>query len=356
MRILDRYIAKELIVPFLVGTLSVVLMFQANELIYWYKMFSIQTVPPLAIAQAILFKTPYFLNLTLPAGMALASSLAFSRYSREFELTAMRSAGASILRITMPAVAFGVMIAGLNFFIVEYVTPRAEKASRDVISKFGALSAAPDFVSNVMLRLGNRTVSIGTAAREPSGAVRLTDVILIERPRAGEAWIYWSAKGVYESGVWRMDQADFYILRDNQLITYRTEDVVVNEPITIQDLFLPPEVGELTLEQLREAIETGRKQGADVTNQEIILQTRFAVPAACIIFGFVGPLLSVWLARSGGFVGVLLSIFLVFLYYNAFVISTNILGPNRIVVPWLAAWLPNILFILAGLIVVRRLE
>ncbi|HMS55753.1 MAG TPA: LptF/LptG family permease, partial [Fimbriimonadaceae bacterium] len=79
MRVVDRYVFKELMVPFLIGTVAVVLMFQANFLIYILKTFSLGNIPPLALAQIILLKTPSFLNLTLPVGMALAASLAMSR-------------------------------------------------------------------------------------------------------------------------------------------------------------------------------------------------------------------------------------------------------------------------------------
>ena len=63
-----------------------------------------------------------------------------------------------------------------------------------------------------------------------------------------------------------------------------------------------------------------------------------------------------YLPRNGGFVGVFLSIVIVLLYYNAFVISTEILSKIPQVPGWLAAWLPNILFIVAGVIAIRRLE
>ena len=108
MKRLDRYILREMFVPFLIGTIAVVLMFQINELIALYKNFNLNAVPMTAVLQVILFKTPAYLNMTLPVGVSLASSLAISRLTRESELTAIRSAGVSILRVVRP-----VMIAGV---------------------------------------------------------------------------------------------------------------------------------------------------------------------------------------------------------------------------------------------------
>jgi lipopolysaccharide export system permease protein len=53
---------------------------------------------------------------------------------------------------------------------------------------------------------------------------------------------------------------------------------------------------------------------------------------------------------------VLLSIILVMAYYNAFIASTEIFGRNGWVPPLAAAWIPNLIFGLMGLIALRRLE
>ena len=92
MKKLDWYMLKELTVPFLIGTVAVLLMFQANQFIYLFKSVSLQNVPFSAFAQLVLYKTPYWANMTLPVGMSLAASLAMSRITRESELTAIRAA------------------------------------------------------------------------------------------------------------------------------------------------------------------------------------------------------------------------------------------------------------------------
>ena len=54
--------------------------------------------------------------------------------------------------------------------------------------------------------------------------------------------------------------------------------------------------------------------------------------------------------------GVMVSLGLVWMYYNAYVISTEILGKNGWLSPVLAAWVPNVVFALIGLVFVRKLE
>lgn len=362
VKILDRYVLRELIVPFLIGTFSVVLMFQANMLIFQLKTFSLSAVPPAALAELVWYKTPYFLNMTLPVGMSLASSLAVSRLARESELTAMRGAGARIMRVTLPIMFFGLLVSVGNFLLTEKVMPQSESEARKLQTQLAVLGAAPEFKSNVVVNLRNFAASFGSVARGKDDVVQLSRIVLFERPRVDEVWIYTADSGEYKAGIWTLRNYRLWRVMEDDLTLVRKdpkkqgEDLVINDPITVENLFSPPMQEEQTAEQLLKAIDEGKKTGWDTTSLQVAYHVRFAVPATCLIFALVGPIFAVWFARSGGFIGVLLSIVIVFLYYNAHIISTEILGRNGLVPPWLSAWLPNIIFIAFGLFFIRRLE
>ena len=81
MKKLDWYVLKELSVPFLIGTVSVLLMFQANQFIFLFKNISLQNVPFKAFVQLVLYKTPYW------ASMIFAKKFARNSNSRAKELT-----------------------------------------------------------------------------------------------------------------------------------------------------------------------------------------------------------------------------------------------------------------------------
>lgn len=357
MKKLDLYVIRELFVPFLIGTIAVVLMFQANLLIFQLKTFSLTAIPVEATMLLILYKTPQFLNMTLPVGMSLAASLAMSRLSRESELTAMRGAGASILRVVAPCVAFGMLVGIGNYLIAEKVMPPAEAKWRQVATQAALLGAAPDFKSNVVVNLRNYTASFGAVQRLSASTVRLSNILLIERPSANEIVLHTAERGEYRDGVWTLRGTTVRRLQGMSLIVMEPgKDVVINEPITVESIFAQPLDEEKTADQLLKQIREGKRAGFDTTATEVKLHTRYSVPAACLVFALVAPLCAIWFTRSGGFVGVLLSIILVFLYYNAYVISTEILGRHALVGPVIAAWLPNALFLILGIVALRRLE
>jgi lipopolysaccharide export system permease protein len=353
---LDRYVLRELVVPFLIGTVAVALMFDANLLIYLGKTFDLATVPPAAIAQYVIAKTPGYLNLTLPVGMALGASLAMSRLARDSEITAIRTAGASIKRCLVPFTLFGLAVAVGDFLLEERVIPVSERFSNKLEREMGALMVTPSFTQNSFLKLDRYQVSIGSAQRSGPEGVDLTDVVLISRPKLDTVEIVTAKHGAYDHGFWSLKGATFRLIQGDDLIQFKKEDVTINERISLTDLFLPPPPEQLPLSELSKAIAAAHREGRNARMLEIQLHDRFSVPAACLIFGFVAPLLAIPYARTGGFAGVLLSVFLVFLYYNAYIISTEIIGRNGWVNPFVASWLTNILFVVLGLFVLRRVE
>lgn len=357
MKTLDRYVIRELIVPFLIGTLAVVLMFQANLLIYLFKTFSLSSVPPAAILKLLLYKTPYFLNMTLPVGIALATSLALSRLTRESELTAIRSAGASILRVLWPVSLFGLAVGVGNYMLAEVVMPRSEQEATKLNTQLMILATAPDVKQNVMLHLGGYIAKFGTVSRAANGSLQVSDVLFIEDTgRQSEEVVYQAKEGTYKDGIWEFRNAILRSFKNNDLWQFQPKDLIINEKIQLNDIFAQQEPTEMTASQLRQSIERGRQEHIDTTSMEVSYHERFSVPAACYVFAVVGPIFAIWLGRSGGFVGVLLSILLVLVYYNVFIISTEIFGRNGWLSPWLSAWLPNVLFLGLAILSLRRLE
>jgi lipopolysaccharide export system permease protein len=356
MKKLDRYVLRELMVPFLIGTLAVVLMFQANLLIYLFKTFSLTSVPIAAIAKLILYKTPYFLNMTLPVGMALATSLAMSRLTRESELTAMRAAGTSILRVMWPISLFGIVIGIGNFYLAEKVMPNAEVQATKLNSQLVVMGSTPEFKANLFIPLGEYMANFGSVRRQPDGSALLNDITLMQRPNPYEIAVFTDKEGVYRAGIWTFKNANMWYFKGNELSSFAAKDLVINQHMNLNELYNPSVPTEMSLEQLREGIRSGEQEHVDTTALRVHYYTRFSVPAACYVFAIVGPVFAIWLGRSGGFAGVLLSILMVLIYYNIFVVSTEVFGRNGWLSPVVSAWLPNVLFIVFAVIGLRRLE
>ena len=357
MRKLDRYLLGELLVPLLIGTVVIALLFVANDLIAIFKTFNVDAVPRLAIVQMLLYKLPSWMNYTFPIGMALGASLAVSRLARESEITAMRAAGIRVSRILLPIVVAGGLVSVANYLVVERLIPPASKEYRRLSSEVGFMGSIPQFRSNVLLEIDRFAASFGSIQRMGDGSVRLSDVLLIERPRAGEVVVTVSESGWFREGVWTIVSPTVFHMKGSQLNTLESKDSIkILEPIRISDVFLPPMPEEETVESLGNAIAQAKKSAQPTTSLELAFHQRFAVVASCFVFGLVGSVLAVRFAKAGPFVGVLVSLGFVWLYMNLFVISGDIFAKNGWLSPILAAWAPNALFLLVAGIIMRKLE
>lgn len=358
MKLLDRYVLREMMVPFLVGSVALLLMFQANTLIAFMKSYSTQNVPVLAIIQLLIYKTPEFLKFTLPSTMALASSLAISRLARESELTAMRSAGASLRRVVRPVAFFGLVVALANFWIIDKVQPAAEIKFKEIASKALILGASPEFVQNIFFKAGPRTmVYFASAQQLPNGATSVRDVMIVEQLEVGKLSIVTSEEGVMDKGIWTFKRMFYRVFQSEKLIQFETRDnATIDQKITVEDMFSSMQSTEMNLTQLRSQIKIDKNAGRDVRRLETELYSRYALPFACFVMALTGPVFAVKFGRSGSFIGILLAVLLMWGYYNVYIISTEIFGKNGWLPPMAAAWLPNAFFAVLAAIGLRRLE
>lgn len=349
---------KEMAVPMFWATVVVTMLFQANFLIAEFRFLNISHMHWAAKWQLILLKTPSFLQMSLPVGVSMGGAMAMSRLARESELTALRAAGVPIMRTILPAALAGVVLGFFNFYASSVLMPVSEVEAYKLQNKMAGLGFIPDFASNQIFKIKQYTISVGQIHRVGDNKVELQNVVLFEQPRPNQTALTHAQKGVYDHGAWKFPNGYYFLLEGSRLTMAKAREIVFNEKIVIDDLFTNPanSADTQTLDALRQSIESLKKAGQQPNELETRYYVRFSVPAACILFGFVSPILAVRFARSGVVAGVILSIFLVLLYYNAYMISTEVFGKQGWMPPAIAAWLPNVLFLVLGVWGVRRLE
>jgi lipopolysaccharide export system permease protein len=360
MKRIDRYVFREMIPPFFMAVLIVVVMFQANFYMALGKNDLTRNVPVSAILKILFLETPGFLIQTLPIAVSLAASLALSRLARESELTAFRSAGTRIMRALLPVALFGAMIGALDFVIIDKVAPRGAQASMELKTNVNIIASVGQFITNVQLKLQTYTVNIGSVTKDPGKEERLAlkDILLIERPEPGQVTAIVAPEGQYQQGLWTFRNAKTFKFKSGS----KSSDVVeskylkINQKINIRDLAMAPEPESMGISATRQKIAEYKKLKLDTRTLEIAYYNKLSYPFMCLIFSLISPIFSIKFAKQGGFIGVVISMVVIMLYFNAWVISTQIIGKDPNINPAVAAWLPNIIFMIIGLLGLRSLE
>jgi lipopolysaccharide export system permease protein len=126
MRLLDRYLLRELLVPFGYCLGSILIFWVTSELFKDLGDFQKNGMQVVDIAEYYLVKMPDLLGYVLPIALLLAVLYSLTQHARYHEITAMRAAGVSLWRIAVPYFGVGFVASLLLFAINEIWSPDSE--------------------------------------------------------------------------------------------------------------------------------------------------------------------------------------------------------------------------------------
>ena len=133
MKLLDKYILKQIIEMFVMGVLIFTsIIFASDTFITLIKQISMYGIPFKIAFLIIILHLPSVFVMTIPMGVLLATVLTLNSLSLNSEITVMRACGIGINRIAKPIFIFSVIMALTSFFLNETVVPVMTKRSTDL--------------------------------------------------------------------------------------------------------------------------------------------------------------------------------------------------------------------------------
>jgi len=298
------------------------------------------------IARYYAYRSPYWIVLTLPVGVLLATLFSLTGLARRSEITAVKAAGISLYRFLMPLFAFSLVFGGLAFAFTDWVVPPATYAYNSVRNEIRSYSRSDGSRRQVLLQDVEGQVLF--ARSYDHGRKRGHDV-LWERSEAGRV----TARATGQRLVWR--QAG-WVLEDGRLY-----DVMADAPVAAFDtlrlgrLTLRPEdlarqqkkPEEMSYDELEAYIDRARANGEDVTRNLVDLHLKVSFPLTCFVILLLGAPVAASARRSGRANTFGIGVLICFVYYSC-VKAGQALGWNGLVDAWLGAWAANLAFALAG--------
>ncbi len=136
MRLLDRYLLRELIIPFgyclsgfLVFWISTDLISQLDDLHRHKLQFT-------DVLFYYVVRVPEILVLVLPIALLLALLYALTTHSRHNELTAIRAAGVSLWRLALPYLGVGFLFSVALLAVNELWVPESTDAAEKILNRY----------------------------------------------------------------------------------------------------------------------------------------------------------------------------------------------------------------------------
>ena len=350
-----RMVARMIVMRFVPILLGVTLFVLTLEVVAYAKEILALNDNGLAmIGKYILYRAPATLATFLPISLLLALLLAITELSYRNELTAMWSIGLSPPRLIVMLVPVTLAIGLLHFALVDRLVPLAAPTLRAWgIADYGEKKLSIGEKDPIWLRSGTNIMRAASANRDAS---RLTDVTIFRRDAKGILLeqIYASSASLGAQG-WTLQNAVIYG-RDTEppkratQVTYNGTMRAASAGSRSGD----PE--EMTLGDLSYFI-TNNGFGIRPAH---VYQTWWNKRVATIFVSTIMLALVIPLAarfRRGGGLGLLfaLGVGLGFAFFILDGIATSI-GELGVVFPWLAAWLPVLVFGCIALFLLSKSE
>jgi len=346
MNLLHRYILKEIFPIFFLGNIFFVLLLLLDKLLNLADLFFTKNVPGFLIIQTIIYYLPSFFVITIPTSAMLAVMIGYGRLSSDSEIIAMRAAGAGKKFFTKPTVYFGATAFILGITMSFWLMPAGSISAIENLTKMAKLVSIKDLKAK---ELYDELPGLVFYAVEKESDERYRKMVIINKNQnsvitSNEADILPSG----ESGL-LMDLKDGRIVtlnRDGKHTTIDFDKFKLNTPLlTAEDISVNSE----------RLMETGRLiENFDKSPvYRFEFSKRLAMPFAAVIMSIFGMSLGIFFHRSGRSLAIPVTIAVVAIYNILFFASENFAASGR-AEPFLAAWLPNILFAVISLFFYRR--
>lgn len=373
MRLLDRYLLRELLVPLGYCLSGFLVFWVTSDLIAELDDFQRFQMLPRDIAGYYLVKTPELLVTVLPVALLLALLYTLTNLARHQELTAMRAAGLGLWRLCLPYLAVGLVFGVTLFVLNEVWVPDANAAANLILRRRLPPSAGelgPEWQPNLVFHndADKRLWQIGAYNRVTG---EMLSVNLEWRFPDGTHRRLAAERGDYVDGVWVFeDVKELLYTPESRLPAFRG----MTNRLELAELTETPERINSEI-KFTELSNVKAAKGARLSLREILdyqrlhprlnprdrakLETQFhgrvAEPWKCVVVVLIAIPFGAPSGRRNIFVGVASSIFIAFTYFfiAGFMLA---LGTGGYVAPWVAAWLPNALFAGAAVWLTQRVR
>ncbi len=364
MRILSRYILREILSHAAIGTLVLTFVLFMRDLSKLLELVVRASAPLPSVAEIFFLTVPAALNLTLPMGVLIGILLGLSRMAADSEIIAMRACGLGAWSFLKVIGSFALVATLLALGNNLWLAPRSAAALDRLQDRLKTSQVSYEVQPRVFYEgFRNSILYVQDAKSAVGGAVwkgifladlsnpatpRITlareGIMLADNPQT--LHLHLSQGAQHESDV-----------RDPQrysISTFTESDI----PITVSSLDAQPAREQIPVAETPTfALPELAAKAAPEPGRWLLIEfyRRFALPIACFVLALVGLPLGLATRKGGKSAGFVVAIFLVFLYYTISLIGIS-LARNGWVGPLLGVGAANLLFLAWGLFLLWRAE
>lgn len=358
VKILDRYILRELSISFILSLSVLLSAFLMQQVIKFSRISSETGISFLLLVKFSIFIIPLFLVLAIPLSVLISSILTFSRLSTDFEITAMRSGGISVYRMLLPVFIFSMMVFIIALFSSSVLQPMGHRYIR--IQSYNTLNEQ----KNLGLQEGvfNNLFNLLVYVKKITSGDTLNNVLISDKT-SRDSKIITAKRGRMlndpeTSNLFLMLQDGHIYFETNdttkyQMVTFSTYFMRLESVQSIESVRLIREKWGLGLDELKAKIREKKLLGKERDYRRLLMEyyKKFSLPAAALVLGLLGSPIGIMTRFSSRFAGFILSIVIVFGYY---ILDSGfeILAVEGYIPPVVAAWATVLISLILAIFII----
>jgi lipopolysaccharide export system permease protein len=362
VKVLDRYLIRELLMPIIATALTLVFLVLIADLFDNLDDLLTNKTPILTIVKYYCTMAPYAFSQTIAWATWMGTLFLLVNFGLNNETIAMKAAGLKMSTIIRPVLFVGFLIGILVFLVNDRVVPVT----------YGIANQLREIYIEKRKTKEDTQVIPNVTFFSEGKQIYYFRKFMPEVPRVDDVIVLWLQEGetnarqktMAQSGTWDGEKWTFQGVTEYQM---DSQGKILGEPRkfpakTYPDLKVTPrdltssssESTFLSYRELKHSVQKLKENGINVDSEKVELHYRLAAPWQGLVMMLVAvPILAPTRNRKAIAGSILLCIGLVFIYHVMGAISLA-LGKAGKIFPFLSAWAGNIVFAIGALFMLDR--
>jgi lipopolysaccharide export system permease protein len=358
-RLINRYILKEIAVPFCMILLVLTFVLLMGKILQLMDLMINKGIALTDIARLMIFLMPSFLVFTIPISLLMAILIGLGRLSGDNEITILKMSGLSLYQLSFPVACAALVAFAMTATTTLYLVPYGNLASKTLLYDMAKQKASIGIREKVFIDdfqgillyaerisvqgdfLEGVLISDNRISREPSTIIARR-ASLISDPNTLVITLR------LEDGSTHTVDAG---LKSYRKMDFRFYDVRLDLAASLSEKRQGESKSdvEMTLAELVSKLRSRGIKDEALREVAIELNKKLTIPLSCLVFALIGVPIGIRAHRSFRSRGFAFGLALVLVYYLLRLGGEALVETGRLS-PAIGTWTPNAVFTLAGII------
>jgi LPS export ABC transporter permease LptG len=350
--ILDRYVLREFLKILGLVLISVVALFVIVDYNEIAKDIRENRIGLSTLLTYYRFQIFQVLDWTLPISVLVATLVTFGVLSKNNEVTAMKSNGVSLFRVSLPIVAVAAVVGILAYFVRDFILPYSTRRVQEVRRKIEGKETRAAATQQKLWYLGAGRYVINFLSYDRTQR-QLSQVQVFEFHPAEFRMTrrVYARTATWTGQAWRFENGWIRSFQDDGNSTFTP----MIRPVTLYYRETPDDFAsevkapeQMSYAELRSYIATIRASGYAAEELEVKLWEKTSWPAISVVMTLIALPFAFKMGKRGALYGIAIALVIGIIYWTIFGIFMKF-GEVGNLPPMLSAWAGNILFGLAAI-------